>query len=399
MKNVKGPKSALSNFIEEHGIKVNKKDNVDERPTIKKTVTKNVVKKKKLKFEKTSELGILKFTESSLQDLIIKKIIADIEKYDLNDDQMQLVSSYLSKKRLFNLMFFNYFIKNCRKKIIIYDCSMIRNDEFNIINPNIVHLELHQCGQLTNNKLNEILQNFTNLEVLCITGGYLITEINLPKSLYRLDLSNCNRLNNSIINEINLKYKKLDELRLSYCYKITDKIKLKIDVERLYLDETRITEKFYKKKALKVLSIDRCINIDNLISKYDRLEILSVNGIKTLNNIKAKNVKKLIASNCFNLIKWIQNNICFEMLDISFLNFDSYDFLFKCNNLKELNLSWCDNITDELITDIIYKSNVDKLILFGCFNLTPNIAKLSYDNKDKITIIGNPSETKYLVNN
>lgn len=400
MKNIKGPKSALSNFIEEHGIKVNKKDNINEQTIIKKQHNKNFIKHKKPKFEKTSEIGTLKFGELTLQDIIIKKIIKNIENHNLNDDQFELISSYLSRKRLFNLNFFKYFIKNCKKKLIIYDCSMIENDDFNIINSDIIHLELHQCGQLSNYKLAEILSKFTNLKILRITGGYLITEINLPKNIDILDLSNCNRLNNNIIKEINSKYKKLDELRLSYCYKITDQIKLKVDVINLYLDETRITEKFYKKKDLKILSIDRCINIDKLICKYDNLEILSADGITTLNNIHAKKLKCLNASNCFGLIKWIKksDNILFEKLDISFLSFNSYDFLFNCRNLKELNLSWCDNITDELITNIIYKTNISKLTLFGCFNLTSKVAKLSYEKKDKITVIGNPSETKFLVN-
>ena len=310
MASIKGPKSALSDFIEEHGIKINyldKRNSEDVMPTIDRK--RKLVKKTNKKI-KPFEFSSKDLHNVSLQNILISRILKNINSFTLNDSHLEMISSYLSKHRMFNVFYFNSLVNLCKNKLIIYDCSNIKDEEFIISNHNLTCLELYQCGQLTNSTLNDILKQQNNLKELRITGGYLITEILLPSKLYILDLSNCNRLSNSIIVEINKKYKKLDELKLSYCYKITDDVKLKTSVKRLFVEETRISENFYLKKEIQSLSFKNCCLINSLDKNYNNLEYLNLANITTINNIKIGNkLKSLDISKCYSLKKWFFENI------------------------------------------------------------------------------------------
>ncbi|WUR04040.1 F-box LRR-repeat protein [Vairimorpha necatrix] len=243
-----------------------------------------------------------------------------------------------------------------------------------------------------------------NLEILRITGAYLLTEINLPSKLKILDLSNCNRLTNSIIQELNRKYKTLEELKLSYCYKISHEVKLKTHVKRLFLEETRIHENFYHVQNLTALSLKNCVLIDSLCEKYANLEYLDLENITTIKNINVGNkLKHLNIQRCYNLVGWIKENKSkltnLEYLNISYLEIKDMDFLVELKNLKEINLSWCDNVTDNLLIELIKNTNIEKISVFGCFNLTLESVKISYKFKDKVLVLGNHAETKFLIQN
>ena len=71
----------------------------------------------------------------------------------------------------------------------------------------------------------------------------------------------------------------------------------------------------------------------------------------------------------------------------------------KLNSIKELDISWCSNITDEIVISLMEKTKIEKIYVFGCFNLTDITAKFSYKYKDTVTIVGNHAETRYLIQN
>jgi hypothetical protein len=403
MVSVKGPRSALTDFIEQHGIKIDKQQLQLNKETTIKNIRKVQPRQKRAKKSKPFELSNSENNQKSLQNILVENILCNLDEYELEDKHLEMISLYLSQYRKFNLDYFRFIVEKSKKALTIYDCSMIKDSDFIINNMNLTTLELHQCGQLSNYRCNEILSNLKNLEILRITGGYLLTEINLPEKLKILDLSNCNRISNSIITEINRKYKTLDELRLSYCYKITDCIKLKTLITYLYLEETLISENFYNVKNIRTLSVKNCQNINELKKNYKLIEYLNIENITPATDIKiGPKIKHLNLQRCYRLNKWIENssrlkNI--EYLNISYLKFDSFDFIYKLTNLKELDLSWCEGVSDTLIIDLIEKTKIEKIYVFGCFNLTSKLAEKSYECKNTISVVGNHAETKYLIEN
>lgn len=401
MKNIKGPKSALTDFIADNGITINhikspkskeKEENKIQNP--------KKQKNKKIRFEKPSELSNIPNKIVSLEDEHISNILQDTNNFRHDDKTFELIAQYLSRKRLMNNFYFNLISESCTEKFKIYDCSMIKDNEYKV-HKNLKFLELHQCGQLTGETLSNILRDMKSLECLRITGAYLIEDFNLPPGLSILDLSNCSRLSDLIIEKINKLYVKLDELRLSFCYRLTDKAILKTEVKRLYICETNLTESFYSTfnniSKIEFLSLNNCPKINSL-PPMDHVIHLDIQGMVNLEKLKISNgIKSLNISYCYNLRSIEFPNL--EELNVSHINLNENELMDLCKNkkLKYLDLSWNHHLNDEILIYIIENLNLKILIVWGCFGLTSKSAKLAWALKDKLSIIGNPSETRYLL--
>ncbi|EPR78160.1 hypothetical protein SLOPH_1849, partial [Spraguea lophii 42_110] len=388
MKNIKGPRSALSAFIQEEGINIIalKRSSEESSFVSKKSTTKIV---KRIKYKQPIELMNLK-ANSSLKDLAIKKILENLTQYNLTDENILEISSFLSRQRMMNSFYFYYLLNNPTSKIIIYDSSMILENEyvssliskcahsdrnFNENKKNIKHFELNHCGQLTPDRLSDILKGMDNLEYLKISGGYLIYDFIIPK-VKVLNLS-YSKINDDFIKKIN-KMEKLDELNLSYCYNLSEKAELKISVKNLFVDETQISDNFFKNmkniNLLKKISLKNTPNINkdsyiiDQIKNMD-LEYLDISGISDIEYFDIKNIKTLILRNCFNWNKLPSGEI--EHLDISCLNL-KYEELEKIKNLKSLisiDISWNKEVDNNLIHEIIKLPKIKSIKIFGCFKV------------------------------
>ncbi|KAM0673359.1 hypothetical protein GVAV_003048 [Gurleya vavrai] len=329
-----------------------------------------------------------------------------------------------------NFNFFNFLVKECKIDLHVYDCSMI--SDFKIFK-NLETLELHFCGQLTEENLNKILENCNILKKLVITGAYIIEDFELPKNIKYLDLSHCSRLSDSFIERINKTYKKLDVLKLSFCYGFKD-AKIEIEIDKLFVCETFLYAKsllsiknFY---SIKKLSLKKCVNIfsihdkvvkfddlenvlmkndqsldeNNIIyfEKFENLEYLDIEGISTIKKLDLCNkIKFLNIASCFDFdLKSIENLIDLNYLNVSKINNVDVEIIKKFKKLKILNVSWSSKITDEVLLEIINELKfLQKIYVFGCFNLSKKIGKLAWDLKNNLKIIGNPSETQFLMEN
>jgi Leucine Rich repeat len=412
MRNIKGPKSALTDFIEESGIEVRKRnikraeneessDNKAERTENEKSRILKKSKVKKIRNSKPLEIGNLDFQVKSLEEMCIENVLANPENFQFTDKRLNLISMYLCRKRRMCLEYFNFLMEKCTESISIYDCSMIKDSDF-YIKKNLKRVELFLCGQITEVTLNEMLRDNDSIEVLRITGAYLIEKFNLPPTLKVLDLTNCSRIENTIITNINDTYKKLEELKLSYCYNLTDEVPLQIEVERLFICESKLSEKFYKNsknlKNMKALSVRRCAKINSL-PKFTKIEYLDIDGLVELDNLSLPDtIKYLNASYCYNLKKFNYKNL--EYLNVSKVGLSVQDLreIAELKSLKTLDLSWNNELTDDILKYLVDNLNLHEFIVFGCFALTAKSAGLAWQIRNKVRIVGNPAETTYLLN-
>lgn len=398
MKSIKGPRSALSNFIEESGIKL------QSNRTIKKSdaVQSKVVEKrtKKVRYQKPAEIVNHDRISPSLEDICISNILNNINMFTYTDSQLNLISMYICRNRLMNSDYFYFLLNNCKEELYIYDCSMIKDAEY-LINKKLKKLELFLCGQITENSLNSILDGQDSLEVLRITGAYLIENIELPRSLKVLDLTNCSRISNNLIGSINKTYERLEELRLSFCYNLTDDVQLEVDIERLFICETTLSPVFYQKAIQNVrqLSIKRCPKI-NEIPSSGCLEYIDIEGMVTLKELHLpKSIEYIDASYCYNINSFQYPNLTYLNVSYINLNIESIKEICKNKKLKILDLSWNNNLDDKTLQYIVDNLHLNTLIVFGCFGLSQESARLAWKMKDRLEIVGSPAETLFLLNN
>ncbi|EJW03241.1 hypothetical protein EDEG_02409 [Edhazardia aedis USNM 41457] len=177
MVTIKGPRSALTDFIKEHGLNEIRPNTTEKEKEDKKTITPKQKKVKKIITQQPIEL--INLTENQfdianeqkyieLYNIINDKNETNTKLDDLiGDIDLDLFSKYLSQTRRINFKIFEFIVNNSSNQINIYDCSQIKNDEYAILFSKIEQLEelsLYFCGQLTNEMCNYLLQNTKNLK-------------------------------------------------------------------------------------------------------------------------------------------------------------------------------------------------------------------------------------------
>lgn len=449
---IKGPHSALTDFIKEEGIDIKKLQKIQVK-TSEKSEEKIIEIKKRKKIKKTiKSVEMLNKTDfydfsNFLKVFDYKMIINDeyVKKFkfenkiDKKDDRKSLGENnkqkqhfrskedfldefckYLGKNRMIDQNYFDFFVRNSDKKLIIYDCSHIKNFK---IPSEIIHLELYFCGQMEN---TDFLNNCKNIEILKIIGGFRLKSVKIPPKVRILNLSYCSNLSDDIIEEIN-KLKFLEELYLNHCYKILNS-KLKNSVKKLHLDETFVTENFFEEiknfKKIEELSISKCPNLFSVdyekesiknikkvfkfnqkngildMNMFKNLKSLNIEGISTIKKIKLNNNIQKLNLNYSYGIESLPNFKNLKFLSVSDLDLNKENLrkIIEYKNLEELDISWNRELDDDILELIVKNLNLSQITIFGCFGLTISSAYLVYMNDKKIKIVGHPFETNYLMN-
>ncbi|ELA42810.1 uncharacterized protein VICG_00125 [Vittaforma corneae ATCC 50505] len=398
MRSIKGPKSALTDFIEESGIKLrSSKDNaVFNLETQVAQVPKR--KPKKIQYSKPFEVVNFEIFEAVQAENEIEQMLEDLHSLKVNDSMLRRISVYLCAKRKMSKAYFDFLVKHSKDSLVVFDCSMIADQNFNI-STTLKSLELFQCGQLRPLTLNFILKSMQSLEVLRITGAFLIDNFEVPKSIRILDVTNCSRLDDKFIDGINQSHGSLEELRLSYCYGFSKEAELLIDIQRLFICETKLSDKFVRcLKDLKQLSVKGCKNV-NLLPNLSSVEYLDVEGIVSLTELPvSQNIQHLNISYCSNI-----ENLAFAKLNYlnvshASLSQSKIKQIYECKSLEILDVSWNTIVDDSVVKELAEKLRLKKLYVFGCFSLTSKSVELAYKLRGQCLIVGNPSETHYLLN-
>ncbi|WUR04039.1 uncharacterized protein VNE69_07108 [Vairimorpha necatrix] len=132
MVSIKGPRSALTDFIDEHGIKINKLKNKPQEIKKEKAQTKRKIINKTHKKSKPFELASKNNHSKSLQNILIRKILQNVNFYKLEDKHLEMISSFLSTNRSNNTELINIIINKYKEIITIYDCSMIKEEDYKL---------------------------------------------------------------------------------------------------------------------------------------------------------------------------------------------------------------------------------------------------------------------------
>lgn len=404
---IRGPRSALSQFLESENIKVEKPESSPQIKEEKEQVIapKPTRKNKRLKFSHPTE--IVNFRgRRSVTEILLQKIHANIFKFKLNDDQIEEYANFLFEKLSLTQEIFDHISECASEKFTIRDCSMIKS--FDKIK-NLKHLYLGYCGQLKNSSMKQILDNNPDLETLHISGAFLLEDLDLSKhrKLQNLNVKDCSRLTNTFMDNLNT-HSTLKYLNISHCFRINRKAKLNINLQRLSLDRVHITKKFFKSidlSQIEDLSIGNCPflfkNGKNRLKlkNFTALKKLNIEGISEIPKIKNRNLEELRASNCFPLVlPPFQKHL--RYLDVSNCNLTEKDLskILNYSNLEYLNISFNPLVDDKFVLKAIKKfKNIREIVVFGCFLLSEDLGDLAWKIKDSIKIVGNHSETKFLL--
>lgn len=398
MRNIKGPRSALTDFIEENKIRVSrvpKPKVVAEAPRVERPKR----RPKTISYAKPIEIVNLETTEAQQQDSELEAMIVNLESLNADDDLLRRISMFLSTKRLMNKSYFDILVKSVTEDLAVFDCSRIKSQEFDI-RKNLRSLELFQSGQIKSDTLSLILKPMTRLRVLRVTDAFLLTNFEIPPHIKVLDVSNCSRLGREFIENINHTLTSLDELRLSYCYKLPkDDLELRISVERLYICETKLSDRFIRQlKGLKHLSVKRCPNI-NQLPDLREIVYLDAEGIISLTSLpKLKDATHLNISYCVNIDSFALSKLRYLNVAHTELTPARLAEIYKCKDLEVLDVSWNNIIDDSAVRKLVERLNLKRLHVFGCFQLTTKSVELAYSIRSRCLIVGNPSETHYLLN-
>ncbi|ELA48430.1 hypothetical protein VCUG_00039 [Vavraia culicis subsp. floridensis] len=436
---IRGPRSALSKFLEEENIKVDgkkaikdkkKEENCDDRVVVglsgadecSSTLNGQSLKKvtgatrtKRIRYSRPIEIVNLR-REETLRTAVLQKVHANLTAFKLHDEHIVEYSKFLYDNRLLTPQIFDVLVEYATKKLVVYDCSMIEEFE---LHKNFEHLELHYCGQMKDKDIAQILSYAVDLRVLKLTGAFLLENVDLMpymskkkqrmSKLVEIDVSNCSRLRDNFITRVN-QLIHLESLNISYCYGLTDESRLTISPKKIIADGTKIGERFFGMNehiTLEELSIANCpvlfANGKNHIDlcKFTRLRKLNIEGISEIKHIGIDTVEELRAANCFSLTLPLHNNLL-KVLDISKINYPR-DELMKLNQfskLEYLNISFNENVDDDIVIGYITNmKHIRSVVVFGCFGLTKELGRLAWSIKNDIKIIGNHAETKYLLEN
>lgn len=402
---IRGPKSALTDFIEEHGIKIVAQGKKPSTATKKAVQTKRRVRKKE-RLVKPLEIANLDAYMPTLSEIALKKLFSFFHTGLVMDDiQLELFSEFLSKKRLMDQRYFNYLVDKSTSSLVIYDCSAIQDSGF-AIEKSYKRIELHLCGQLTSSRINSILKHSPGIEVLRITGGFMIRGFEIPVSLKTLDVSYCSRIEDDFVENINKKFTYLDELRLSHCRRLSEQCMLKAEVSRVYVCGTRLSNSFFLSMRnickIKHLSAPRCINIKlSELPWLEQIEFLDLEEATDVNKARiSETCRSLSLESCTDVSVLPRLGNLFS-LNLSRVNLRKRELrkLLKMKNLREVNLGWNDAVDDSFVLELTKQLSLERIYVFGCFKLTPRIGKLAWSLSNRLRIIGNPAETAFLLNN
>lgn len=404
MVSIRGPRSALTDFIEKQGIKIVKRGDVkDTEPA--KVLPKKRLARKRMRQKQPLELINLDKHNLSLEEISLQKIMTFFH-FDLvmDDVQLESFSAFLSRNRMMNALYFRYLVAQSTNALVVYDCSMVEEADFLLEKP-YRRIELHFCGQLTATRLDTILRHSPELEILKIKGGFLIENFTVPRTVRILDVSYCSRLRDAFIEDISATFKSLEELNVSYCHGLSETCALGVDVQRLCIDETNVSDAFFLGMQglleIQELSLSMCPKIHfNDFSEFERMVALNVRGMDAADLRVPLCCKRLNLESCMNITK-LPDVPDIESLSISRTNLsrEEIEKVARFTRLKELNLGWSSAVDDDLMRELMVNTHIEKIYVFGCFRLTPKLGCLAWDVRDRLKIIGNPAETSFLLNN
>ncbi|ORX88809.1 RNI-like protein [Basidiobolus meristosporus CBS 931.73] len=360
----------------------------------------------------------------TLQDICIKIIgryIDDVETLgDIGDYNMDKIAQIISKHRQLNNHTLKLFLDPIHQELSLYDCTKLDQTGLSGIAhfcPNLVSLSLNYCGRMNDDILKLYTTRFTQLKSLSLGGAFLITDQGfiamleaLGPQLEKFCVEHTAKLSIQTVEVLSEKCPELREVRLVRCGKMDD-LSLK-PLEKLTkleildisypgtspTDDTLISILNHVGSNLTYLGVSDCqlltdrFLLDGVRPCCPRLRELHIAGCSGISN---SGVKELFTDWTLNEgFTGINLARCTtlddEVLDavighsksaLQYLNLNGLDELSeegltrfasaKCENLQELDLSWCRAVNDDIIG--AFGQNcpaLQSLKVWGCHRVT-----------------------------
>jgi F-box/leucine-rich repeat protein 2/20 len=231
----------------------------------------------------------------------------------------------------------------------------------NIRLENVTELDLSYCKNLTDDNLRVLLEKSPNLQTLKldgigITGEAFVSDNIRFENLTELDLEGCKNLTDDNLRVLLEKSPNLQTLKLNYNYGITGAV---------FASENIRFENFIELD----LSCCRDDDLRLLLEKCRNLQTLKLNSygitgaVFASENIKFENFIKLDLSCCRNLtdddLRLLLEK-CRNLQTVKLYSFDITGQAFASDNIRlenliELELSCCENLTDDKLRFLLEK--------------------------------------------
>ena len=283
------------------------------------------------------------------------------------------------------------------KSLKYFSQSKIQLEKLNLSNCLITNEGLNYLNHKQNENLNssnEFYKSLKSLKLLNLSsicdlpsGGlnqFLSTLYELNSNIEEINLSNCKLIDNSVLDNISLFSKTLKKLNLSNCKLISDE-----GIENLLIHKkSRKNQKFTQLNSLHLCSLNKiteygfCKLFENISNS---LIELNLSNCKHFN----ENVLQSISSNNYNLNKLICSH-CLHLKSSNQLNIIFQNF----KKLKEIDVSHCNQITDEHLISFIANVPMHEYIFLTIHEKVKNKISLSNDDLKLLEKYQN----KYIIN-
>ena len=223
---------------------------------------------------------------------------------------------------------------------------------------------------------------------------FLIPNIFLLSNLKKLKLNNIKYINAEFLNFLQCKLEHLDlrecmdfkiEDFSNYLLKVKDTLKvLKLDGENSNLNH--LINIIPNMDSLNELTISYC---ENLNDNFLEMIMIISQKFKKLTLRKLRN----ISSKCFE--NFFQNSLLYNLEKIDFydapkLNDKSVSYLSKFCNIKYIDISWSDNVKNESIIKIFLNcKKLEKIYLQGCKSIDDEVFEKCFIGKKNINKFDN----------
>eukprot|EP01117_Protostelium_nocturnum_P014419 TRINITY_DN5483_c0_g1_i1.p1 TRINITY_DN5483_c0_g1~~TRINITY_DN5483_c0_g1_i1.p1 ORF type:complete len:662 (-),score=186.84 TRINITY_DN5483_c0_g1_i1:29-2014(-) len=274
----------------------------------------------------------------------------------------------------------------------------------NVLENDLVQLNLNECVGIDDQSIEFIVKKCGNtLKTLSLNDCSGITDIGLKDlcipSLTKLDLNGCNRMGSQGMKSLVQNCPNLNELDLSECYFIDDDaiyhllqsksliILTLADCFRVkftFEDVQNFEREKVEKSPLKSLCMRHTFITDESVRMITQicsdLRILDLSWCNKLTDLSSIYIAEKKYSNLFALNVWGWN----KLTDVGVQNFCK-----SLPKLSSLTISECNGITDQSIISIIAMSPlVSSLNLWGCTSLSPASIQLLLRHTSAIQSLG-----------
>eukprot|EP01119_Soliformovum_irregulare_P013177 TRINITY_DN3485_c0_g2_i1.p1 TRINITY_DN3485_c0_g2~~TRINITY_DN3485_c0_g2_i1.p1 ORF type:complete len:693 (+),score=217.77 TRINITY_DN3485_c0_g2_i1:171-2249(+) len=345
----------------------------------------------------------------TLQELsmhIIAEYIDSVESFGVIPPEVQQsMCTILARKRKLNSTTLPLFLDSDVRYLRLAHCGDLDPMSLSWIAEckAIRGLHLSECGRLTDKSLQQISTQCSHIEDLNLDGAYQITEQSLVPffkehpNLKHLSIAWSQYLTTDIFSEMAQHCHLLESLKITHCPALSDAMISKIaplaNLKTLHLHDAQgltsegidaalgnFANKLEEISFIKTLSIDdavltaiskKCPHLRTVVIEdadiTDEGIVALVETLPDLNHLTLGTCKNLTETSIQGIGLKCSQLLTFKFKNVATLTPFSISVLIKTNpRIREMDLSWCRLINDEIVDVLIPQIPLRQITLWGC---------------------------------